>query len=371
MFNQRHVASKTYAEGPTDILHVFQFGQAPRTTAIICASLFLHIQTRHPELLNSTLCNRGDKKVGNKREVSYFLERSDIPQAVMSQVDGSKLPPMKNTTVVFASAPDERAAAQKKLELRSKGYTVGIVQNLQTMKETQIREIVMEYASFFHLTSEQISMMIDYFELWDQLRECCGMQMSKHFRNELLPDPDKHTDITPHDYCGSIDFDEVETKLMNTDLYKVLGKSKLMDRIRRPSAVDGDLDGMYCSRYNDAVRKHGITMNHHKFGINNWFVGVQNHLVQETSGDPLEELTNLLDSENKKRTGGKRGHKFKKSEPEFSPWVQEYIAFHQASIVDGKLKDDARYIVYECKDGSVRCGGAGDRLIGMIKVRLN
>jgi acid phosphatase class B len=52
----------------------------------------------------------------------------------------------------------------------------------------------------------------------------------------------------------------------------------------------------------------------------------------------------------------------------FSPWVQHYISFHQSSVADGKLNDGARYIIYECKDGSVRCGGAGDRLVGMIKM---
>lgn len=52
----------------------------------------------------------------------------------------------------------------------------------------------------------------------------------------------------------------------------------------------------------------------------------------------------------------------------FSPWMQEYIAFHRSSIINGKLKDDTRYIIYQCKDGNIRCGGAGDRLMAMIKI---
>jgi hypothetical protein len=56
-------------------------------------------------------------------------------------------------------------------------------------------------------------------------------------------------------------------------------------------------------------------------------------------------------------------------DPSFSPWVQDYISFHQSSIIDGKLADDAKnYIIYTCKDGNVECGGVGDRVIGMIKM---
>lgn len=51
----------------------------------------------------------------------------------------------------------------------------------------------------------------------------------------------------------------------------------------------------------------------------------------------------------------------------FSPWIQEYIEFHQSSIVNGKLKDNARYLIYQCKDGNIRCGGAGDRMMAIVK----
>jgi hypothetical protein len=56
------------------------------------------------------------------------------------------------------------------------------------------------------------------------------------------------------------------------------------------------------------------------------------------------------------------------SQLSFSPWMQEYISFHQSKIVNGRLKDDARYLIYQCKDGDIRCGGAGDRMLAMVKM---
>ncbi|KAL7487481.1 hypothetical protein ACHAW6_013058 [Cyclotella cf. meneghiniana] len=51
----------------------------------------------------------------------------------------------------------------------------------------------------------------------------------------------------------------------------------------------------------------------------------------------------------------------------FSPWIQEYISFHRSFIKEGKLEQNAQYLIYQCKDGDIRCGGAGDRMIAMVK----
>ena len=53
----------------------------------------------------------------------------------------------------------------------------------------------------------------------------------------------------------------------------------------------------------------------------------------------------------------------------FPPWIQQYISFHKSSIENGRLKSGSQYLIYQCNDGEKnKCGGAGDRLIGMIKL---
>jgi hypothetical protein len=193
--------------------------------------------------------------------------------------------------------------------------------------------------------------------------------------------------VKQHTFCGSIDINGLEEKYMNTDMYKLLNKYNLMRSINIPSLVDGDLNGTYCTRYNDEVRKHGIT---HKImsGLNSRYGKVENHWVEETAptfeglqhlihkseGQTELELqherpallTNMSLSQAHGSTNPQVEHQ--PVDPSFSPWVQEYISFHQSSIIEGKLADDANYIIYTCKDGNVECGGVGDRVIGMIKM---
>ena len=50
----------------------------------------------------------------------------------------------------------------------------------------------------------------------------------------------------------------------------------------------------------------------------------------------------------------------------FPPWLNKYIQFHNSAIEGGHLKGGFRYLVYECT-GEERCGGAGDRVMGIVK----
>jgi hypothetical protein len=164
--------------------------------------------------------------------------------------------------------------------------------------------------------------------------------------------------MKPHDYCQSTDLNEMETNFIKSELYQLLHKSKFMWRMNRPSPVDADLDGTYCTRYNDAVRANGITVNKKLFGLNNWYSEVENHLRQEQI-HPLEGMESLLTEEEKTRDDVRysRGSLSKEKRPEvtehlqkanrektggvqqqnedvsaellpFSPWIREYIAFH-------------------------------------------
>ena len=229
--------------GPHEILHVFQYGQygedPPLITNIICVALFLHVQSYYPELSQNTICNRADKHVGEgDLLVQYFLEQDNIPQAVKSHVDESKLPPLKNSTIVFTTTPNKDAAAQKRVQLKAKGYTIGIIQDREKLASMSMRDIVTQYATFFRLTPDLSNLMVDYFGVWDQLHECCGLQMSKYFRNEIISGVNKRKDWKPHKYCGTTDLNELENEFINLKLYGMLGKSKQMHRMRRPAPID-------------------------------------------------------------------------------------------------------------------------------------
>jgi DNA-dependent RNA polymerase auxiliary subunit epsilon len=170
-------ASTNYAKGPTEILHVFQYGKnvTTATSNILCVSLFLHIQLHHPHLLRSTICNNADRIIKGERRVDYFLQRDDTPQAVKSQItqeSSDQLPPPQNTTVLFTTASSEEIAAQTRALLQSKGYNVGIIEVVTpSSRKMWIRDTVKRYAAFFDLSSDQISRMTNYFELWEPLNE--------------------------------------------------------------------------------------------------------------------------------------------------------------------------------------------------------
>lgn len=275
---------------PPSTLHIFQYGE-PRTATttqfnLACVSLFLHIQSHHPHLLNNTICHFIAKRTNVTFQESFILQRDDIPQAMKSHIN--KLPGrVRNTTVLFTTAVDKSEHETKKQELESKGHTVGMVQDLETLGEIGIEGYIDRFVHIFNLTSQHKEMMVSYFEDWDKIRQCCGMQMSKYYRNELVLPNGRRKGMKAHAFCTAIDINDLENHFMNTDLYKLIDGYTLMRRINRPSIVDGDLDGSYCSRYNDAVRTH--TRNE----LNSKYPGVKNNFKQETE-DPIAGLQHLL-----------------------------------------------------------------------------
>ena len=218
-------------------------------------------------------------------EINYrfFLQRSDIPQAVKTHryPDSQKI---SNITLVFATTSDKLEGSAMKESLARDGFRVGIVQDMETLKQIGVKGWLKIYCDLFRLSSDQLEMMTEYFEQWDKLRQCCGMPMSKLHRNELLP-VDQKKEMKPHPFCGSIDPDSLETSFMSAELYKRIDQFPLMRRMNRPATVDGDLDGTYCSRYSNAIREHGIPQNQlgaDSSGLNSRYDGIADHFIEET-----------------------------------------------------------------------------------------
>ncbi|KAL7482319.1 hypothetical protein ACHAW6_007986 [Cyclotella cf. meneghiniana] len=366
--------NSTHAAGRS-ILHVLQYGP-PSTAAatqfnMICVSLFLHVRMKHPHLLKNTRCNVEDLATRKMAEVKF---QKNIPQAFRSREQQLDPTQFEISTVIFTNEFTKAAAEQKKRKLRNQGINVGIVQDTETLAEIGISGMVKQYAEFFSLKPGDIGLMTTYFQQGDNLRQCCGMQTSSDFGDELLPASDKAEDIKSHDFCDSLDIDSLEKQYMNSELYKLLDDYEFMKKINRPSLVHGDLNGSLCSRNNNIVRKYGNTGNgaieYKGISLNRTNVKVERDSKDQhtNSSETLtKEVVHTLPKIAQKH-GLPPPIESSSGEPPFSPWVQDYISFHKSSIVDGKLRENARYIVYECKDGATLCGGAGDRLIGMIKM---
>ena len=280
------------------IRHIFQYGP-PRTASttqfnLVCVALFLHIKKYSPDLMNNAICTMAGSFTNDDLAYKYTLQQSNIPQVVKSHVNTPDPRRINEKTFVFATANDAKEANHTISMLHEKRLKVGIIQDLKTLKAHGIDHWIKIYAEFFSLSSEDIKLMSEYFGVWDKLRQCCGMQMSKNFRNDLLPSNKRSSELVSHPFCGLINPDAIEGAFMNTKLYKLINEHKLMRRMNRPATVDGDLDGTYCSRYNEAVRVNGITPETLiYYGLNSRYESVENHWNEELN-DPFVGIKHLV-----------------------------------------------------------------------------
>ena len=124
-------------------------------------------------------------------------------------------------------------------------------------------KIAKDYQAIFGLNDSQMELLLMFLEQWDVIRQCCGTQMSKHWRAQLI----SNTYDTSKSMCSTYNITDVEKKLMATPVYKLLANTKtsngFLKLILRPSIHDkGDLTGTYCQTYNDAVKKYHLEFNH-------------------------------------------------------------------------------------------------------------
>lgn len=242
---------------PSRILHVAQSGPERTATTlqfnVACACLFLSVREYSPELLVNTFCDTGGW--------GDFYQHARVPQAIKTHSPFPAVPfAQHDTTLVFTTARTKAEAVSLGADLEQKGYRVGLVQDLETLSDIGVRGMVEQYAGVFGIEQE-IESMAEYFELWEIMRVCCGLQMSKYWRNELLPRGEKTDDLKPHPFCNSTDIDEIERKFIDTPLYRLIDQYKHARSINKPSMVDGALDGTYCSRYNADVTRMGYAFN--------------------------------------------------------------------------------------------------------------
>jgi hypothetical protein len=284
--------------GITPIRHIFQYGP-PRTASttqfnIICVALFLHTRLHRPELAENTICTMSGTYSKVEKAYKFMLQQLDIPQAVKSHIEPDPLL-INNSTFVFATARDKKQADNIRERFKKKGLRIGAVQDFEMMKSLGIDFWIKMYAKFFSLPPKDVKFMSAYFNIWEQLRQCCGMQMSKNYRNELVPIDERDVTMKRHQFCSSIDIDALENSFMDTELYQLINEYESMRRINRPATVDGDLDGTYCSRYNAAVRAHGIPESRKQYsGLNSRYDEVEDHWNEELI-NPFVGIEHLIE----------------------------------------------------------------------------
>lgn len=265
--NPEYVMQQNELTKPDDIiLHAITFGRTRTATTVqfnlVCVSLFLHILNFQPSLANNTICNYPGRKF------KYLLQNDTIPQVIKTHA----IPPKKlvsKSTYLFTTATDALdATTTEELIINVFGPTqkIGYVQDLVTLSELGIEGMTRRYANIFSLSTYQIEVMIEYFNLWDKLRICCGLQMSKYWRNELLRANFNtgNLSLNNESLCFNVVIDDIERQFMDTRLYNLISRYERMKWVNRPSLVDGPLTGKYCSGYNEEVMTNRVGFNQAK-----------------------------------------------------------------------------------------------------------
>jgi len=110
------------------------------------------------------------------------------------------------------------------------------------------------YFGRFGFSPEEAEKVLEYITLWDQLRLCCGMQMSKtHAKvlqgklDELSPEDEEKEEKT----CAKVSVGEVEQKVMQTEVCKQFNEA--IPSLGTVSVEDGPFTGSYCEDFNTHI----------------------------------------------------------------------------------------------------------------------
>lgn len=232
---------------------------SPRTASTLLFNMvavcnFLYLKRNEPQLVPKIESKYAKK--GIQLDTS-----SDGLQIYKTHLDLDKL--VTHDAVVFTTAMNRAEAATTKVNLKKQGLDVRYVQDMQTLKEEGIPRIAHDFVVGYGLPKDDEERLIEFFSSWEVLRQCCGEQMSKYWRNDLTPEIYQRVTLSGiveknHPFCADHNIDEVEKAFMGTELYKWLGEHDNMRAFNKPSLRDKELNGTYCSSYNERVRTEAL-----------------------------------------------------------------------------------------------------------------
>ena len=126
-----------------------------------------------------------------------------------------------------------------------------------------------EYQRLLGLSESESEEVLEWLQLWSDIRVCCGAQMSDAWRHVLAPDASvpctsfagsasgssktqSARAINSAEKCQALNISSVEHAIMQTELYKSMRERVPM--LARASSRDGPLTGTYCEICSQNVR---------------------------------------------------------------------------------------------------------------------
>lgn len=193
-----------------------------------------------------------------------------------------------NQTVIFTTATDKKEAYDVEMELSNKGFDYAFVQDMETLKEVRSSGLISDYIIGFGLSQIDKQQMVEYFERWEILRQCCGKQMSSKWRTDLYRLGKRKP---RHSLCSKNDIDDIEQSFMSTDLYQLIDQYPNIRELNKPSLLDDELNGTYCSNYNHLVHTQKLNfwgVPTDRLSKNNKSKALSNEEMEDPSDDPSE-----------------------------------------------------------------------------------
>uniref|UniRef100_A0A7S1AFH5 Uncharacterized protein n=1 Tax=Noctiluca scintillans TaxID=2966 RepID=A0A7S1AFH5_NOCSC len=218
---------------------VIQFGTPRTATTLEFQTLCAVMSVLHASEPNPVLCTYEYKLtyVENPEQFRVLKTHQNVWDWPANMVD--------DATWVFATLGGTDGEVQLGVLKEKFDIEPKYVQIMQDVKDVGTK-LAYDYQSVFNLSDQQIHDVYDYVSLWSVLRQCCGCQMSKHWRDVLLQKTNADNTTTGK-MCASKDLDDVESRLMRTTVHGLLGST---DKL---SIVDLAFNGKYCSWFNKQV----------------------------------------------------------------------------------------------------------------------
>ena len=163
--------------------HIVTQGK-PRTATtllfnMVAVSYFLYLVENDPATIPEVELSYWQRPRGYKT-----LRRTDTPIVIKAHLSLDNF--LSENAVVFTAAVDELEASDMRSRLEKEGHTVAFVQDMETVKNGGVPELVREYIAGYGLSEKDEAILNEYFSKWEILRQCCGQQMSMRYRNDMV-----------------------------------------------------------------------------------------------------------------------------------------------------------------------------------------